>query len=908
MVAFVTFPTVHVSSANSEEVCYPTVYVDPATYTATTSGEIFTVSVGIANVSNLQGFEFKLGYDNAILGCFKAVEGSFLRGFGATLLLKTEVDETLGRVWVAIVLLGTTPAEGDGILATISFECIAAGECIFDLYDTKLGDPTATPIDHYVTDGYSVDEFVDPPIAMFTWKPIVAAVDEPVVFDASSSMGGVSFDWNFGDGQVANGQIVTHSYASPATYTVTLKVTDSEGQWNLCQHWIQIQLVPGDFNGDGSVDELDAAILAAHFNQHGLPGWIPEDLRADGIIDIFDAIILANLMGQYDKTPPVTQIYLDGTLGTNGWYVSDVVVSLTAYDSGSGVDKTECSFDTTTWVVYTNSFVISTEGTTILYYRSIDKKGNQEQTKSQTINIDKGLPGVVIYSPQLGDYPEGSTLTISYEATDSTSGIASANASIGYDPATIYVDPNVRNAAVGEDIRINVSIVDASNVIGIGFRLNWDPTILTGVSIVIPEDHFMNPDGHPENLWILKQVIYTDYAEYTVTYQDHLQAIADGYAPKNGSGTLAMITLHAVDAGTSFMHINETKMADADANPIEHDVVDGLVTVNAAPENHDIAVTSVTALPTTVTAGDSVTIDVVVENQGTRTETFDVSVLYDSTLISSEAGVILDWGASATLTFIWNTAGIHVGAYRITAQASVVPGEGDTADNTYSNGLITVRMPVENGQTLDLSGWQIGKYNFILKAVDNAGNVAEDSVVFSVIAILSGVVTDEYTMQPIMGIVVNVLETGESAITDSQGRFSFTIRTTGLYTVEMTLPYECGTHDNFRKIVEVTKTAEVDFTLFSWDYIFEDTYGSGTTLKLNTAHNLLQFITPEKDYGVRTATFMKVTRVAIVIRHLDSQLKLNTASVDTKHDFCEAQAWDLLTGKYYVLLDKPGIE
>jgi hypothetical protein len=106
--------------------------------------------------------------------------------------------------------------------------------------------------------------------------------------------------------------------------------------------------------------------------------------------------------------------------------------------------------------------------------------------------------------------------------------------------------------------------------------------------------------------------------------------------------------------------------------------------------------------------------------------------------------------------------------------------------------------------------------------------------------------------------------------------------------------------------VELTHTIQV--TLFSWNYIFEDTYGRGTTLKINLAHRFFQFITPDKDYGIRNATYMRQSGRAITIAHSDKQLQLITTAVDTKLDFCIAVAWDLQTRRQYFLIDKLGIE
>ncbi|KPV64194.1 MAG: Periplasmic copper-binding protein (NosD) [Candidatus Bathyarchaeota archaeon BA2] len=93
-----------------------------------------------------------------------------------------------------------------------------------------------------------------------------------------------------------------------------------------------------------------------------------------------------------------------------------------------------------------------------------------------------------------------------------------------------------------------------------------------------------------------------------------------------------------------------------------------------------------------------------------------------------------------------------------------------------------------------------------------------------------------------------------------------------------------------------------------WSYVFTDSYGRGTILKINTAHKLFQFVTPDKDYGIRKAAYMRVEGRIITIRHEDSELRLITTAVDTKMGFCIAMAWDKQTRKHYILIDKLGIE
>jgi len=131
------------------------------------------------------------------------------------------------------------------------------------------------------------------------------------------------------------------------------------------------------------------------------------------------------------------------------------------------------------------------------------------------------------------------------------------------------------------------------------------------------------------------------------------------------------------------------------------------------------------------------------------------------------------------------------------------------------------------------------------------------------------------------------------------GPFYLTSLADGTYTIEY---YSI---DN----VQNAETAQaINVTLFSWNYIFEDTYGRGTTLKINLAHKFFQFITPDKDYGIRKATYMRQCGRAIIIHYYDDELRLISTVVDTKLDFCVTMAWDMQTGKRYFLIDKAGKE
>jgi len=109
-----------------------------------------------------------------------------------------------------------------------------------------------------------------------------------------------------------------------------------------------------------------------------------------------------------------------------------------------------------------------------------------------------------------------------------------------------------------------------------------------------------------------------------------------------------------------------------------------IIGIAVAQVNHDIAVISVTPFLTSVKLDELVNITVVVENQGTEPETFNVTVYYETTRIQTKMVENLAAYANKSLTFTWNTTSTYVSAapYTINAIASTVPGETDTTDNT----------------------------------------------------------------------------------------------------------------------------------------------------------------------------------------------------------------------------------
>jgi len=115
-----------------------------------------------------------------------------------------------------------------------------------------------------------------------------------------------------------------------------------------------------------------------------------------------------------------------------------------------------------------------------------------------------------------------------------------------------------------------------------------------------------------------------------------------------------------------------------------------LIPEKTFPYIPDLAVTNVTPSKTIVGQGYTISIEATVKNKGFYFETFNVIAYANTTIIDTLANVTLTSGTSTTVTFTWNTTGFAKGNYTISANATTVPGETNTADNNKTDGWVVV--------------------------------------------------------------------------------------------------------------------------------------------------------------------------------------------------------------------------
>jgi hypothetical protein len=120
---------------------------------------------------------------------------------------------------------------------------------------------------------------------------------------------------------------------------------------------------------------------------------------------------------------PVTTLSLSNVVeGNDGWLLAPPTVTFSAQDfSGRDIQQTEYGPDEDNWTIYTGPFSYTPEGTTTLFFRSLDYAQNLEDPKSAPFHIDTRAPVVHATTAQ-GQYTRVQSFTVQFAATDPVPG------------------------------------------------------------------------------------------------------------------------------------------------------------------------------------------------------------------------------------------------------------------------------------------------------------------------------------------------------------------------------------------------------------------------------------------------------------------------------------------------------
>jgi len=274
--------------------------------------------------------------------------------------------------------------------------------------------------------------------------------------------------------------------------------------------------------------------------------------------------------------------------------------------------------------------------------------------------------------------------------------------------AAFYVRPEeIINSSIlpPQTIQFNVTIKNVTDMYGYYFRLEYNPSILSCVSLTIfdvlgetnyiPEFSVDNTNG-----MIFVNVTYLPPAE-PITSELELP--------------LTNIKFRVKGIGATPLSLQNTSLIDSLGRPIPHVVHHGFF----ANILRDLAVINVAVYANWVYKGNPLNINVTVKNQGEIAESsITVETYYEDTLIDTTTIANLNPSEEITLTFTWDTTSVTpCQNYTISAEVATVPYEIDVLNNKYVDGEVKVRYycdvngdNVVDGQDLQLIKNSIPSY------------------------------------------------------------------------------------------------------------------------------------------------------------------------------------------------------
>lgn len=222
----------------------------------------------------------------------------------------------------------------------------------------------------------------------------------------------------------------------PPTTTISTSGTSGNNGWYVSN--VEATLTASDNEGGSGVAKTEYGFDSVNWNIY----TIPFTISSEGTTRIYykstdNAGSPESAKSQeikIDKTPPITSAAIAGTLGNNGWYLSDVTITVTATDSYSGIKEIHYIVDGVENVVSSDTamFTLTVDGAHSIEYWAVDNAGIEGPRGSAPINRDAAAPvttPITSGTAGSGGYYT-SCVTATLQTTDTSSGTSATQYSL----------------------------------------------------------------------------------------------------------------------------------------------------------------------------------------------------------------------------------------------------------------------------------------------------------------------------------------------------------------------------------------------------------------------------------------------------------------------------------------------
>ncbi len=325
-----------------------TLSVDPSVVTALPD-DVFMIDIDVADVVDLYTYAFDLRFApfGNVLAVRRVIEGPFLGSDGESTDFSYTVDILDGSIKVGSTRLGEVGGvDGSGVLATIEFKVLEAGDCPFELTSTVLEDSSADSlIPHVVINGYfngAHADLVEPAVLEGVLGASAnAKVGDSITLSSSVTQVGaalplivtVRYDLIRRDGRIL-------SLWSPQPKTYVLYANGYDGSWSGAG-WTEYGTAVLDAIGDGNmVEASDYCAIGGMWSFSDL-AFGPGETITNIAFEAYSMAESSAIDGDVYVFNSDTAWYWGGSIeatGDWGWYFTDAGIA--------GAFSDETSFNT----------------------------------------------------------------------------------------------------------------------------------------------------------------------------------------------------------------------------------------------------------------------------------------------------------------------------------------------------------------------------------------------------------------------------------------------------------------------------------------------------------------------------------------------------------------------------------
>ncbi len=180
------------------------------------------------------------------------------------------------------------------------------------------------------------------------------------------------------------------------------------------------------------------------------------DTNGSGLFEEVSINSVLDATASADITKPQTAISFSGNESSSNTFQFSTTITLSASDDNAGVLKTEYSLDNgSTWINYTNAFILNTLGTNTVLYKSTDRAGNKETIKTTEVTII-GAGSAIATAPQVKTILQDENTFIEKEIEFIEPHVL-GESTIREDTQKIYTQSEILGALENEDIHVLLS-------------------------------------------------------------------------------------------------------------------------------------------------------------------------------------------------------------------------------------------------------------------------------------------------------------------------------------------------------------------------------------------------------------------------------------------------------------------